>query len=91
MPSGPISSCDLTWGVAYLGARAILGRASSWGMAPARAPVLSRRDSRNRCVPQNQHVAKAIERLFYIRWHSKLRWSVPHETPEGVEMVPEHL
>lgn len=44
---------------------------------------------RNLCVTKCARGNQGCGAYTGLRRHSRLRWSVPHETPEGVEMVPD--
>lgn len=44
---------------------------------------------RNLCVTKCARENQGCGAYTGLRRHSRLRWSVPHETPEGVEMVPD--
>ena len=64
------------------------------GALPAAA--LRRAPRRSRAIADSMCATKQARPVwpasaYTTQWrYGKLRWSVPHETPEGVEMVPEH-
>ncbi len=46
------------------------------------------RQMRKVCATKSARMKRRRGAYTGVRRHSRLRWSVPHETPEGVEMVP---